>query len=74
MRGNSRLASSYAFILALRFALVIILSGPLAPKFIADAFVASEKVGEGGPEDAARLVGAMARDRKERSRGIVASR
>ena len=27
----------------------MIFSGPLAPKFIAEAFVASENVGEGGP-------------------------
>ena len=33
----------------MRSALVIIFSGPSDPKFIADAFVASEKVGEGGP-------------------------
>ena len=57
--------------LALRFVLVIIFSGPFAPKFNADAFVASEKVGEGGPGDAVRLVGAMARDWRERARGIV---
>lgn len=30
---------------------VIILSGPPAPKFICDAFVVSESVGDGGPAD-----------------------
>lgn len=30
----------------------MIFSGPLEPKLIADAFVASEKVGEGGPRPA----------------------
>ena len=59
---------------ALRFVLVIIFSGPFAPKFNADAFVASEKVGEGGPADAVRRVGAMAKDRGERVRGICFSR
>lgn len=39
--------SSYACRLALRFALVIIFSGPFAPKFMADALVTSEKVGDG---------------------------
>jgi hypothetical protein len=57
--------------LALRFDLVMIFSGPFAPKFIADAFVASENVGEGGPGDAVRVVGAMARDWRERARGII---
>ena len=32
----------------MRSALVITFSGPSDPKLIADAFVASEKVGEGG--------------------------
>lgn len=48
---ESERTSSYACKLALRSARVIILSGPSGPKFIADAFVASEKVGEGGPGD-----------------------
>ena len=34
----------------------MILFGPLAPKFIADTFVASENVGEGGPGDIVRLL------------------
>jgi hypothetical protein len=50
----------------------MIFSGPFGPKFIADAFVASENVGEGGlGEVAVRLGGEIARDRRERARGIV---
>lgn len=49
---------------------MIILSGPLGPKFMADAFVVSVNVGEGGPGDATRL-GEMAKERRERARGIV---
>jgi len=33
----------------------MIFEGPLAPKFIAEACVASEKVGEGGPGDMVRF-------------------
>ena len=50
---------------------MITFSGPLGPKFIADAFVASENVGEGGPGETARLGGDIARERRERARGIV---
>lgn len=59
--------------LAFKLALVIILSGPLIPKFMADTFVASEKVGEGGrgPGEAGRLVGEMAIERSERGRGMA---
>jgi hypothetical protein len=32
----------------------MILEGPLAPKCIVDTFVASEKVGEGGPGEVLR--------------------
>jgi hypothetical protein len=34
----------------------MILAGPFGPKFIAEACVASEKVGEGGPGEALRLM------------------
>lgn len=64
------LTSSYACILALRFALVIIFSGPFGPKSMADALVASENVGDGGPGDEARF-GDRARARNERAGGIV---
>lgn len=49
---------------------MIILSGPSGPKFIADAFVVSENVGDGGPGEAARL-GEMASVRSERARGMI---
>ena len=49
----------------------MIFSGPSAPKFIAEAWVASENVGEGGPGDDVRF-GDMARLRRERDfRGMV---
>ncbi len=48
----------------------MILSGPSGPKLRAEGFVASEKVGEGGPADIGRFE-AIVRDRKERTRGIV---
>jgi hypothetical protein len=44
----------------------MILSGPFGPKFIADAFVVSEKVGDGGPGDIVRL-GVIANERSERA-------
>lgn len=50
---------------------MIILSGPSGPKFIADAFVVSENVGDGGPGEAVRL-GEIASVRSERARGIAA--
>lgn len=49
----------------------MIFSGPLTPKFIADAFVASENVGDGGPGDVVALGGEMARVRRERGRGML---
>ena len=67
------LTSSYACTLALRLALVIIFSGPPGPKFIAEALVASEKVGEGGPGDLV-LLPAMVRERKERAGGMTVVR
>ena len=45
---------------------MIILSGPWGPKFMADALVVSEKVGDGGPGDAGRF-GVMAKVRSERA-------
>ena len=48
----------------------MILSGPSGPKLRAEGFVASEKVGEGGPGDIVRFE-VIARDRRERARGIV---
>lgn len=45
----------------------MIFVGPSAPKFIADALVESEKVGEGGPGDVLRLE-PKANARKERGR------
>ena len=50
---------------------MMIFSGPLAPKFIADALVASENVGEGGPGETARLAGDIAIDRIGRGLGIA---
>jgi hypothetical protein len=38
---------------------------------MADAFVASENVGEGGPGDEVRLVGEIASERRERGRGMA---
>jgi hypothetical protein len=35
----------------------MILAGPFGPKFIAEAWVASENVGEGGLGEALRLMG-----------------
>lgn len=49
----------------------MIFSGPSAPKFIAEACVASENVGEGGPGEDVRF-GDIARLRIERcSRGML---
>lgn len=70
---------SYACVLCFKSARVIILDGPLSPKFIAEALVASEKVGEGG-EVAVVAVEfrrgvtvdvLIARERRERALGIV---
>ena len=44
----------------------MILAGPLGPKFIAEACVASENVGEGGPGEALRLM-----EPKEKLRGAM---
>ena len=64
--------SPYACTLALRSARVTIFSGPSGPKFIADAFVVSEKVGEGGPaEGALRPLVETERERVEGPRGIA---
>lgn len=52
----------------------MIFSGPSDPKFIADAFVASEKVGEGGPRVELECLFAfeeMERVRSERGLGMV---
>lgn len=50
---------------------MMIFSGPSAPKFIAEAWVASENVGEGGPGEDVRF-GDIARLRKERDfRGML---
>ena len=51
---------------------MIILSGPLGPKFMADALVVSVKVGDGGPEDTGGR-GLIANERRERALGIVAN-
>jgi hypothetical protein len=45
----------------------MIFSGPSAPKFMAEAWVESENVGEGGGEDL-RLLEPKARARRERGR------
>jgi large subunit ribosomal protein L19 len=47
----------------------MIFSGPPAPKFIAEMFVLSDMVGEGGPEPAG-LLGATTLERNERVLGI----
>ena len=50
----------------------MIFSGPFAPKFMAEACVASEKVGEGGPCGVFRLeLDVIARVRRGRDEGIV---
>ena len=56
--------------LALRFALVIIFSGPSGPKLRTDALVVSVNVGDGGPGDISRL-GERACVRRERTRGMA---
>lgn len=53
---------------------MIIFSGPLSPKFMPDAFVASENVGDGGPADVVVLGAEMVRVRRERGRGMVRRR
>jgi len=59
------LTSSYDWTLALRLLRVIIFAGPLAPKLIADTcVVASENVGDGGPDSPKTLL-------KESERGFV---
>ena len=47
---------------------MIIFSGPFEPKFIAEACVASEKVGEGGPGDMFRWPEPKVRALNERGR------
>ena len=49
---------------------MIILLGPFGPKSMAEALVASENVGDGGPGDVARF-GERANERSERARGMV---
>lgn len=44
----------------------MILEGPLAPKLNAEAFVASENVGEGGPGEVGLREVPKARERRER--------
>lgn len=69
------LTFSYACIPAFRSILVIIFAGPCSPKFMAEAFVASENVGDGGPLPVGgalcfgRLV-EMASERSERGFGM----
>lgn len=46
--------SSYACTDAFKFDLVMIFAGPFSPNRIDDTFVASVKVGEGGPGDVLR--------------------
>jgi len=46
---------------------VMILEGPFAPKLKAEAFVASEKVGDGGPGDVG--LRGKPKDRVRRERG-----
>lgn len=48
----------------------MIFSGPPGPKFIAEALVVSENVGEGGPGDFV-LLPDIVRERNERAEGIV---
>jgi hypothetical protein len=59
--------------LALRSERVMIFAGPFSPKFIADMFVVSENVGEGGPGEAFRFAWgfvAIARARRDRDFGM----
>ena len=54
----------------------MIFAGPFSPKLKADAFVASEKVGEGGPGEACRFACdfvVIANGRKDRDFGIWTS-
>jgi hypothetical protein len=56
-----------------RWALVMIFSGALPPKSMADTFVVSENVGEGGPAGAGLLeVVEMINERRERVPGMTA--
>ena len=54
----------------------MILAGPFGPKFMAEACVVSEKVGEGGLGEELRLLGVKEKVRKERERleGMVVVR
>lgn len=47
---------------------MMILLGPLDPKFMAEACVASEKVGDGGPGDKGRRLEPNASARRDRGR------
>ena len=49
---------------------MMILSGPLGPKFMADALVASENVGDGGPGDFVLLAERVS-ERRERAAGMT---
>ena len=70
---------SYACVLCFKSARVMIFEGPCSPKFIAEALVASEKVGDGGEVAVVavefRLGVAVdvliARERRESALGIV---
>ena len=53
--------------LALRSARVTIFAGPFSPKFMAEALVTSEKVGEGGPSCCLLIFVDIASDRSERA-------
>lgn len=56
--------------LALRFARVMIFSGPPSPKFMPETLVASDNVGDGGPELTGRP-GDITRARRERDLAIL---
>ena len=56
--------------LALRFALVMIFSGPPSPKFMPETFVVSDNVGDGGPELTGRP-GDITKARRERDLAIL---
>lgn len=64
--GQFNLTSSNDWILVFRLERVMIFSGPPGPNLTADALVASEKVGEGGPGDELRFVIRKASSRSER--------
>lgn len=65
------LTFSYDCKLIFKSARVIILSGPSIPKFICEAWVASDRVGEGGPGAIAVAFCLMARERSERGLGML---